>query len=247
VESYLRVSWWLLGAVLAAGCGGLPGKADSQRIAEIRRVAVVPLVGEELELTRVGVTVFGNKRAYFPIPAWGMNDVIFDAVQATLSAGKRLAVSRLDSAHGPFHKMYTTIPARPFDLENVAAELRELAARCECDALLLVSRTQHEDALGGTNQYVYGIGWYARTVNDRASVSYAFTAYHVILLDAKTLAPLASAQSRLREAAEAVPAATWPQAMSSLDASHRELLRPILERLVRASMPETLKRAGLAP
>lgn len=48
---------------------------------------VVVTTGDEFTVLTTGLTVFQHKKTVVPIPGWGLNDLIFARIRATIPAG----------------------------------------------------------------------------------------------------------------------------------------------------------------
>ena len=99
-------------------CSGAGPMMTTEKIAAIRRVAVMSAVGDKFTVRKIGITVFGNDEKEFPIDAWGIDQFVVNKVRSVLArrfevrpvAYNKSAFLRDDwpfSAHG------TRTPSRP--------------------------------------------------------------------------------------------------------------------------------------
>ena len=118
------------------------------------QIGVIPAIGDQFMVQKVGLTVFGNEEAEIPIPAWGLDDLVVARVRA---AAPGLTVRKLSYAKGAFDPYYHP-PSRLFgdprnDLTNI---VRQIAAGAHCERYVAV--TKFDGQFGGTNQTLRGIG-----------------------------------------------------------------------------------------
>lgn len=241
-------------SLLAAGCSSVPEQVDANLAASIKRIGIVAVVGDEIELRGVGATVFGNRRDFIPVESMGLNELIYESARAVLVSNGRYTVNRVPASSKLFDRMYGwSSQASPVRLDLVKTELGDLAGRCGCDALLLFTRTVQPDLIGGTNQLLVGLGVYARTVNDEPRSTAVYTAYHSVLLDARTLEALAGATStrspeeRYRYALpwKPIAASAWPRGGKAPTPEQIEIIGPQIRSLLSESVPNSLKAIGL--
>jgi hypothetical protein len=244
----LRLSRLLLSAALLAGCSNLPGRIGPEQLAQVKRIAVVALTGQELEL------ITGAPDECVPIASWKMTDVFFDAVRSALAADDRFVVSRLDAQKPDFRKMYSDYFGFywSINLDRVHEQISALATHCECDTLLLVTDAVRslESSKGPDGR---GLGWLARPRH----ASFVYGVYSLILVDAKTLKLVASSTVFERGPmhrpvifsrpvpSETVDPSLLPKPESGINYKQRAVIQPMLERRVRDSMPIALEELGV--
>src|SRR5690348_16719865 len=71
-------------------CGATGPMVTTEKIAAIRRIAVMSAVGDKFTVRKIGITVFGNDEKEFPIDAWGIDPFVVNKVRSILAG--RLAV-----------------------------------------------------------------------------------------------------------------------------------------------------------
>lgn len=118
------------------------------------QLGVIPAIGDQFMVQKIGITVFGNEETEIPIPAWGLDDLVVARVRA---AAPGLRVRKLSYAKGAFDPYYHP-PSRLFgdsrnDLANI---VRQIAANARCERYVAVTRFDGQFA--GTNQMLRGIG-----------------------------------------------------------------------------------------
>lgn len=118
-------------------------------------IGVIPVIGDQFVVQRVGVTVFGNEHAETSVPGWGLDDLVVARVRA--AAGPGVAVRRIAYSKGVFED-YSRASSNPF--RSPAAKLgdlvRQVAGSANCERYVVVTRTINR--FGSSNQTVEGIG-----------------------------------------------------------------------------------------
>jgi hypothetical protein len=119
------------------------------------QIGVIPVVGDQFVVQKVGFTVFGNEDAEVPIGSWGLDDLVVTRVRAAVAPG--VAVRRIAYA-----KEALTSPEQSKGLlfRDTKAELinlvRQIASGANCQRYVLVSRFIGQ--FSNTNQTVRGVG-----------------------------------------------------------------------------------------
>lgn len=190
-----RVCAIIMSLILAA-CAG-PGNIAPDKLATVRRVAVVSLVGHELTQTYIGFTVFGNEREKYDIRAWNLDAAYEEQAAAELrKLGAIEAVPALTDREA-FMRLYANRsgPINPDLIDPewsaVAAPLRELAARTRADTIVVALTRGVQDPIGRSPQWVRGLGVYARGMGDTTGVAAAHVIVALYAVDPVTLKTLA--------------------------------------------------------
>jgi hypothetical protein len=116
------------------------------------RLGVIPVVGNQFVVQKIGFTMFGNERAEVPIDSWGLDDLVVARVRAAAGA----AVRRIAYARDAFAR-----EEQPGSLfRDTKAELggivRQIAAGSHCDRYVLVQSST--SGFSNLNQSVRGVG-----------------------------------------------------------------------------------------
>lgn len=114
-------------------------------------VGVIPLVGDRLEVKKIGLTVFGNEYKAIPVD-WGLDDLIVERVRAAVGPGK--VVRRISHPKGAFDSY------RPGGVlfnkdEQSAALLAQHVGQPRCERYVVVTRSGAQYV---GNQAINGIG-----------------------------------------------------------------------------------------
>ena len=98
-------------------------------------IGVVITAGDEFTVQTTGLTVFQNKKMVVPIPGWGLQDLIFARIRATIPAGVSVLRIPYNPAKFPPHdESKDTLKDRLFrDLNAELAEyMRQVAKGTNC-------------------------------------------------------------------------------------------------------------------
>ena len=146
------------------------------------QLGVIPALGEQFVVQKIGLMVFGNDRTEVPVN-WGFDDIVVARVRA---AAPGTAVRRLAYAKGAFEPYYNP-PVRLFrnsreDLTNI---VRQIAGSANCARYLVV--VTFAGTLPGTNQILNGIGIlnHGTSLFSRTTL---FTNLSVLVFDGQTFA-----------------------------------------------------------
>jgi hypothetical protein len=142
--------------------------------------AVIPALGDQFVVQKVGLTVFGNERTEVPID-WGLNDIVVARVRA---AAPGTAVRRLAYAKGAFQPYYNpTTKLFHNSRDDLTAIVRQIAANAGCERYVVV--VTFTGTLPGTNQTLDGIGALKHGTS-LYSRGFLFTNLSVIIFDGQT-------------------------------------------------------------
>jgi hypothetical protein len=118
------------------------------------RLGVIPVVGNQFVVQKIGFTMFGNERAEVPVDSWGLDDLVVARVRAAPGAAE--AVRRIAYARDAFVRAEQ--PGSLF--RNNKAELsgivRQIATSSHCDRYVLVNSSASQ--FSNLNQSVRGVG-----------------------------------------------------------------------------------------
>jgi len=173
----------------------LPAPADNGPC----QLGVIPALGDQFVVQKVGLTVFGNERTEVPVSC-GFDDLVVARVRAAAAPGT--AVPRLAYAKGAFEPYYNP-PVRLFrnSKEDLTAIVREIAGNANCERYVVV--VTFAGTLPGTNQTLGGIGIlnHGTSLFSRTTL---FTHVSVLVFDGQTFAihknPFATFESALARA-----------------------------------------------
>ncbi|WP_280709666.1 hypothetical protein [Bradyrhizobium sp. BR13661] len=120
---------------------------------------VVVTTGDEFTLQTTGLTIFQYKKTVIPIPGWGLNDLIFARIRATIPAGVSVLRIPYNPAKFPPHdESKDTLKDRLFrDLNAELAEyMRQVAKGTNCRHYIQILNSI--SPIGSSNYTVRGFG-----------------------------------------------------------------------------------------
>ena len=122
-------------------------------------IGVVITAGDEFTVQTTGLTVFQNKKMVVPIPGWGLQDLIFARIRATIPAGVSVLRIPYNPAKFPPHdESKDTLKDRLFrDLNAELAEyMRQVAKGTNCRHYIQILNSISR--IGSSNYTVRGFG-----------------------------------------------------------------------------------------
>ena len=229
----------LLLAVLLL-CGGAGPMMTTEKIAAIRRVAVMSAVGDKFTVRKSRMTVFANDEKEFPIDAWGIDQFVVTKVRSVLAG--RFAVRPVAYDKSAF------LQARNEDA--IAAGVRAQAKAADIDAYIVVTRAATQ--FGNTNQSLQGLG-----ILEKGALSayfFVYALYQVTVVDGHSFTVIANspailvsqdtvlATMSIRGPAREVDASWMP---ATLDAAHNIRLKSAITELLDRNLPRTIEKMRL--
>lgn len=181
---------WLLFFSLA-GCTTVAIKPEQK--ASLHTIAIVALMGNELEFTKVGFTVFNNDNFVRNTSDWNL-----DAEIEALAAGElnksspEIKITSIPFDRAALFKIYKQ-PDRwgeYANLDRITPELKIKLEQTPVDAVLLVHKQRGEDPIAMTSIYLQGYGVYYRTLPFVDPLMKPYAMFSLVLLDGKTLKPI---------------------------------------------------------
>ena len=119
------------------------------------QIGVIPVVGDEFVVQRVGLTIFGNEYTEVPIDAWGLDDLVVARVRAAVGPGT--GVRRIAYPKGTFAPYDHPAPALVRNAQDdLTAIVRQITANAGCERYLVVAKFTGQ--VDGTNQTHRGVG-----------------------------------------------------------------------------------------
>lgn len=147
----------LLLSVTLAGCATAPQTLPSDRVAGIKRVAVVSVTGSEISRKFVGFTVFGNEFETRPTAAWGLDKAYEAQIGAAAQTVFGAQVVNVTYTAADFARVNP--PEGSWDA--IEAPVRSLCGAHQLDALLVAAAQRSQDPFAQSNQFIQGAGVYA--------------------------------------------------------------------------------------
>jgi hypothetical protein len=201
-------------------CGAAGPMVTTEKIAAIRRIAVMSAVGDKFTVRKIGITVFGNDEKEFPIDAWGIDPFVVNKV----------------------------LHARNEDA--IAAGVRAQAKAADIDAYIVVTRATSQFGntnqslgglgileKGGLGARVFMFALYQVTVVDGHSFTVVATSPAILVSQDTVLATMS-----IRGPAREVDASWMP---ATLDAAHNIRLKSAITQLLDRNLPGTIENMRL--
>ncbi len=116
---------------------------------------VIPAIGDQFVVQKVGLTIFGNEYTEVPIDAWGLDDLVVARVRAAVAPGagvRRIAYPK--AAFAPYDHPAPALFRNSQD--DLTAIVRQIAANAGCERYVVV--TKFTGQIDGTNQTHRGVG-----------------------------------------------------------------------------------------
>ena len=210
------------------------------------QIGVIPAIGDQFVVQKVGLTIFGNEHTEVPIDAWSLDELAVARVRAAAAPG--FAIRRIAYPKGAFAPYDHPAQALFRNSESdLTAIVKQIAANAGCERYLVV--TKFTGQMDGTNQSLRGIG----IVNHGTSLlshTFLFANVHVTVFDGQTFAVgknphanlgsiLTGSFARLRgDPLTQLDNASFPEPAS--EAVNSALLRDRVRALLTANLDKTL-------
>jgi hypothetical protein len=118
------------------------------------QLGVIPVIGDEFAVQKIGLTVFGNELTEVPIDGWALDDLVVARVRA---AAPGISVRRIAYAKGAFESYDHPAPSLFRSAGNdLTAIVRQITANTRCERYIVVTKLSGQ--MSGTNQILRGIG-----------------------------------------------------------------------------------------
>ena len=234
----------LLLCSVVTGCaslGAVPPKLQS-----IKTIGIIASVGDQLTLTKAGLTGVTDIEQSFPIDSWAIDDLIISRAGTLLS--KRYQIQPVTYRRAAFAIVPGSSPLNLLKKDPVKELIRTEAAPQGLDAYLVI--TKATSAYGARGRNVAGLG-----IISHKSVLDSYTQIHALymirlvagndfdMLDKRSaLAPGNIEMRRLAGPSQLVDDSFLPGA-SGADGNQK--LRAGITELIERSLPATLKSMGL--
>ncbi len=239
----------LLLAALLAGCAASPTTAPDASVARWKRIGVLSVAGGEIHRRYTGFTVFGNEHEKHDAREWELDERYEESLQAALSDSTRLAVV-------PIGSQYRALPGRaasPSEQRvassaSLKADLVQLAARNDLDAVVVLETRDSRDIYTSSNQRLLGAGVYARGVGDLTAISVAHLIASLVVVDGQTGAPVASVPLSGDANSDTFPPTTtapkeWSRSpFTGLSAGARNQIRDTLRTIAQRAWKPSVER-----
>ncbi len=151
----MRLLMVLLLAIVVSGCASV-GTA-SPKLQAVKTIGVISSVGDQLTLTKAGLTGVRNSDQSFPIESWGIDDLIVS--RATMLLNKRFQVQSLTYRRADFatiHESSSNVIVNLLRNDQVKELVRTEVTPQGLDAYLVI--TKAKSAYSARGRSVAGLG-----------------------------------------------------------------------------------------
>jgi hypothetical protein len=237
-----RVLFLFITFLLISGCAALQ-PIDPEKLTAIQRIGVISLLGDEMQIKKVGTTVFNNVEKYEKVGDWKIDEYVKSVVRGEIVDNSRFVYVELTADQQALRQTYFEKERikKAADAESVKDEMKQIAHTDSIDTLVLVLRMATGDPFSDTNQYVYGYGLYHRSF-----LSYEQTGVYgrmlVVVQDVKTMEEM---RRRGVVAKKVVDNAYWTEEFARLPAGKQQYIEKTIKEEIGSSLKLGLNRLGL--
>ena len=223
--------------------------ARDSDLEHIKTIGIVAAMGDQLELTNVGITVFGNSRTTADIADWKLDEDIATTVGTLLNGRyQTVVISGFDRS-----RFRPTGPGLFGAQINEERETRALAARegaPAVDAYLLIYPLDNENPISLSSQWLTGPGLYRHRAREAVYALGVMT-----LIDAKTFDAIGSKWLSLKsddsETGSDLPyrrvEGVVPETYEAMTPEQKRQAETIMKDILRESVEHSLSRLNLLP
>jgi len=239
-----------LGLFLLSGCASAPTSVSEADRSAIKTIAVQSFFGDNIRYEYVGSTVFTNKVATLSVD-WNLNGYIRDKLVSELRGRYEIkpALSGYDKG------------GEGDAIDQAIATLRAAHQPGYVDAYVIVTYSMSNDQISHSNQYLFGMGLYAKGRMFLDPAAAAYTDYYVTVVDGRTFKslaevpagvpadisynPISAAIGSYRIPFRMLSSSMAVDDINALTPQQRETLRQALVGLIDEALPLALQRIHL--
>jgi len=230
-----------------ASCTTAPIKPEQK--ASLHNIAVVSLMGNELEFTKVGFTVFNNDKFTRETSDWKLDAEIERIATEELKKSS----SEIKMVLVPFDRAELFKIYKPADswgeyasIDRITPELKMKLAQTPVDAVLLVHKQRGEDPIAMTSVYLQGYGVYYRTLPLVDPLMKPYAMFTIVLLDGKTLKPITAKYVRGVSTAFGKTQLSWDEKIkNNLSDQLLSEFKSDINTVIESNLESGLKEMGL--
>lgn len=231
---------------MLASCAGLK-PIEQEQLAAIKRVGVVSLLGNEMQIKHVGTTVFTNSHKYEQVEGWGLDRFAREVIQKELMNTSKFTYVELSEQlpslrQRYFEKEHAERDPLPLNLvEEFNDDLRKIANTNSVDTLLIVVRAAVGDPFSDTNQYVFGYGLYHRSFFMYEKTGVYGIAF-IVVKDVKSMETLCR---RIVYSKKVIDNSNWSEELAQLSPEKKQFIEQTIKNQFSSSIKVSLKQLGL--
>ena len=230
----------------------------AQKLADVKTIAVVSALGDEITFQHVGFTVFTNDRQTSHVD-WKLDDFATQEIAAMLAGRFEVRTVNYDRAKFREHSDQGLWG----EWASSNALLKQTAKSGEVDAYCIVRTRNWPDAIARSNQEISGIGLYSRGGLFASGLIVAsYASYQIEIIDGRTFATIAAVPGTLpRPAPVGIPFSSlgpsidtlpfkdstvpWAARLEAMPHEQQEQLHQALLKLLDDSLRYTLTKMAL--
>jgi hypothetical protein len=242
----------LLLTLLLAACAS---PVAPERRSEIKSVAVLSALGDEVTMRAIGITVFGNADQRGRIEGLGLDEAVTARLGALLAPRYEVREVKFDrAALGP-DRVYFNADGGLFDRTRRPVEEAVKAAMAgqPADAYLLV--TPGSSGFNSTNQGLQGVGVVKSGVRIGGAPYMLYALYVITVVDGRDFSQIGAARPAaardlmpvIRGPTRNVDRSWWAETPGALGPEQQRRLKAGLAGLVGDTLPETVRKLQLLP
>ncbi|XUM23749.1 hypothetical protein ACRAVF_10950 [Bradyrhizobium oligotrophicum S58] len=215
------------------------------------RLGVITALGDQLAVSKFGLTVFETEEDEVTLPGWGLDDLAMARVRA--ATGGDPTVHRVGYPKDAFRPYYhPTSRFLPDPKESLTSIVRNVTTNANCARYLVVTR--FEATIPNTNLRLRGIGAYNQGLGSLLRHSHLFANVSITLVDgqsyekissfsADTGARLAETMRLTEDPLNKLDNADFPEPLAAAASSAvlRERLRTLVAAKLDRDLPSYLK------
>ncbi len=224
-----------LALILSACASPVP----SEKLTDIKSVAIISAIGDTVTFQDIGTTVFENKNEPASIASWGIDDLVTETAAARLKG--RYDVRSLNYDRSAFLNV---------DGSALGDIVRSAGGEEPIDAYIVVEKLRTADVIGQTNQPLEGLGLYRRNFLGLNTVA-VYAAYRVVVVDGHSFGIIGSAEGRLpnrgrlvfkeeKTAYQRVGRRLWAASLDAMSDAQRTQLESTLKNVIAKSLVKAL-------
>lgn len=216
---------------------------EPEKIAQIRKVGAVSLLGERLNIVQVGTTVFNNVNTFEDVPGWNVDEFAVGELKTFLGNDRPytfVPITYQQKQLSSIYKSKDRFPYADFDIDYIRDQLVKIKGEYEVDTLVLLLSSRRDTT--GNGHYLHGFGVFSRSLLG-VEVGSTFTLGATLaVIDLNTLEILSTSPVSLVKRLER---GIWKESVSRYSPEELDLLKNYLFDGIKSAVPVSLEKLGL--
>lgn len=171
------------------------GPIKPEQKSNIHNIAIASLLGNELEFTKVGFTVFNNDHFVRDTTNWNLDIQTQKIISEELQkSSPDIKIVQVPFDRIELFKIYKSPQSwgEYASVDRIEPELEKKLSETPVDAVILIYKQRGEDPIGLTSMFLEGYGIYYRTLPFVDPIMKPYALFNIAVLDGKTFKPLTS-------------------------------------------------------